>query len=182
MIPTRQCRVIVYNRFYKLLQEYNKNTTNLDIICINLEKAIYNYTLRKINKTTYWTMIFNNLYIDKAVSMYNILDPKSYIYKDVDRNLKTSWIYDIIDEVVTPHQFCYYTYMKLQPCLYLNVKQNINECMRNVIEVDHDSLIQCIRCKKFKTIYKEQALRAADETVDIMVRCTLCNYIWKLDC
>lgn len=184
MKPSRPQRLVVYNRFEKLFQKYalEFGENRMEIVCTNMEKAVYNYTFRKINKVSYWTPLFYNLYIDKAVSMYNILNPESYLYKQKEKQLKSTWIYEIIKEQITPHELCHYHYTQLQPSLYENIQLNLNDCMRNVVTVEHDSLIQCIRCKSYKTFYKEQALRAADETVDIMVRCSLCNYIWKLDC
>ena len=84
LIPNHPTRKRIYEKFQNLISKYiNKKDYNLDDImkiAINLERGIFNYTIsiypnRKINET--WNNYFNNLYIDRAVKIYNNLNPDS---------------------------------------------------------------------------------------------------------
>jgi DNA-directed RNA polymerase subunit M/transcription elongation factor TFIIS len=178
-IPTRPTRHRVYTRFKDLLMKHWKDSeTNLKVLAINIERAIFNYVLNS-RKVKYWDKPFHNLYIDKAVSVYNNLDPCSVLYKQ-DKPLTTDWLEKITTRKITPHEFCFLHFTTVHPLVYKDIKLDTRSCMRKTVQVD-DGFIQCISCKSYKTYYHEIQIRSSDESTDVMVTCSVCNYIWKLD-
>ena len=184
MEPTKPQRFKVYNQFKLLFDKYwtKPDTTRLEIITINMERAIFNYVFKKTEYARYWGKPFQFLYIDKAITMYRNLDPTSSLYSVSNDNigkLNRNWLDLLLNEEITPHDLCSLSYTQLHPLVFENIKPDLS-CMKNVMEIE-DGFIQCISCKSYKTTYHEIQIRSSDESMDVMVTCTTCNYIWKLD-
>ena len=182
MHPEKQQRIRVYNNFKLLLEKHWKDIDTLDrldIVSVNIERAVFNYAYKNTPNVLYWSDRFQFHYIDKAVSLYNNLNPESYLYRN-NPKLDCIWLDKIIKEEISPHELCFMHYNIIHSSMYKDVELNISACMRSTVSVD-EGFIQCVKCKSNKTIYRELQTRSADESADVMVRCTVCNYMWKLD-
>ena len=73
--------LVVSKKLFELLSTYQVDNSNH--ISINIEKGIYNYTIRYCDHkgvVKKWdNNMFKKLYLSKAVSVYSNLDPSSYI-------------------------------------------------------------------------------------------------------
>ena len=88
LIPIHPQRKRTYENFLKLLKQYihNKNKDNYtenDIIkmSLNIERGIFNKSIVLYSNTCKdtWNDVFNNIYVNKSVQLYNNLNPDSDI-------------------------------------------------------------------------------------------------------
>lgn len=176
MEPEYNRRRFVFDRFHNLLlAKTNIEHERCRKMCINLERAIFNYALTLYKSEEYtalkWNDAFQCLYINKAVSMYVNLDPDSYIKnKTLIKRLE--------DQEFTVQEMCFFNYKRLFPEMYMDIKEDYSECMRPVPQFDDDGTHKCSKCKKFTTSYYTQQTRSADEPETVFVSCK-CGHSWK---
>lgn len=99
-IPEHPSRLNVYNKFYNLFQNFiNKSMVSEDeilrkisIICINLEKSVFNASIDKytgVSKT--WNDQFKVQYTITSVKLYRILNNNKLLHKIINNTLDTHY-------------------------------------------------------------------------------------------
>ena len=140
--------------------------TPKDIICIEKQIHTLIHDLVK-HQTKIKPNIVNRLYIGKAIQIFNLLNPQSYLQNRIQLPK---------DPTTVPNQhyksFCKAKWELLQPDLEL-LDKTITHDTSNIYTT---STFQCGSCKQHKCIYHEIQLRSCDENSTIMVRCLNCGF------
>ena len=145
-----------------------------------VEKGIYNYSIKiseNRNVIKRWdNPKFKKIYVDKVISMYINLNPKSYIGNE--RLLKR-----LKDKEFEPIDLAF---MDTQTTFPENWKELIDEKSKRdriLYEVRTEQatdIYKCGRCKKRMCTYYELQTRSADEPTTIFVTCLNCGKRWKM--
>ena len=185
LIPNHPTRKRIYEKFHNLITKYiNEKDYNLDDImkiAINLERGIFNYTIsiypnRKINET--WNHYFNNLYIDRAVKIYNNLNPDSSLQNKTLLNR-------LLSKEFNEFEISSFNSEQLFPERWKELIDkhltNINDDLPIQIKLEDraDGLFKCGKCKSYKTEYNEKQTRSADEPTTKFCYCHKCGNRWK---
>ena len=142
--------------------------------CENLEKGIYNWTLkeaknRKVLKQ--WNNIyFNVIYIDHFRSTYINLKNNPALIEMVN------------EKKIRPHELAFMSHQELNPerwdeLIRLKSVRDKNKYEQNM-EAATDSF-KCRKCRSTKCTYYELQTRSADEPMTIFITCLECGTKWK---
>lgn len=184
LIPNHPTRRRVYEKLNNLL--INNNLYDIDIneimkMAINLERGIFNYTIsiypnKKINET--WNDYFNNLYINRAVKIYNNLNPNSSLKnKTLLNRLLSKEINEFEISSFNSEQLFPERWKDLTDKYLTNISDDLPEQIK--LEDRPDGLFKCGKCKSYKTEYNEKQTRSADEPTTKFCYCHNCGNRWK---
>lgn len=157
-------RANVQKNLNKILQN-EKNSSNL-------EKGIYNYSLkeaeqRKIVKK--WdNKQFVQIYIDRLRSIMH--------------NLSSGIIQTINDGSVKPHVVAFMTHQELCPEKWAVLIETKSKRDKNKFETNMAAATDtftCRKCKSNKCTYYQMQTRSADEPMTTFVTCIECGNRWK---
>jgi len=145
---------------------------NNDKKSINLEKGIFNYTLKEADNNKVLKKWENSqfvmLYLNKLRSVYVNLTP------------------ELIDSLnsgnIKSHSIAFMTHQELKPDRWHNlieakIKRDKTKFETN-IEAATDTF-QCRKCKSKKCTYYQMQTRSADEPMTTFVTCIECDNRWK---
>lgn len=184
LIPNHPTRKRVYEKFNILITNNNLYKFSIDEIikmAINLERGIFNYTIsiysnKRINET--WNDYFNNIYINRAVKIYNNLNP--------DSSLKnTKLLNRLLSKEINEFEISSFNSEQLFPERWKELIDkyltNINDDLPEQIKLEDrpDGLFKCGKCKSYKTEYNEKQTRSADEPTTKFCYCHNCGNRWK---
>lgn len=156
------------NNIVKNLNKY----FNDDTISTNIEKGIFNYTVReaKIRKV-----------IRKWDNEYFVI-----IYKDklhtLIRNLNSELIQRVINKECKPHDIVFLNHQELNPQIW---KKMISDKIARDKSKYEDTAsgatdeFKCGRCKQRKCSFYQMQTRSADEPMTTYVTCLNCGKNWK---
>ena len=144
-----------------------------DNLAINLEKGIYNYSIKEANSKKIvkkWeNPHFSQLYLDRLRSIYiNIKN------KDLLEQIKSGEI--------TPQTLAFMTHQEMNPQHWHNLierkmKRDASKFNTN-IQASTD-MFTCKKCRSKRCTYYELQTRSADEPATIFVTCLDCGKHWK---
>jgi len=149
------------------------NIVNNKSICENLEKGIYNYTLKvceEKNLLKKWSNeSFVLLYIEKLRTLIINLKDNELLAKLASKEFKA-------------HEFVYMSHQELRPKLWetLIEEKKIKDENKYTpkIEASTDNFI-CGKCKSKKCTYYQLQTRSADEPMTTFVTCLDCGNRFK---
>ena len=139
----------------------------------NLEKGIYNYTIkeagrRKIIKK--WNNpLFVQLYVDKLRSIFLNLEQHDFLNQ-------------IQKGEILPQQVAFMTHQEINPSQW---KEHIERKMKRDASKYNDNIqastnmYTCRKCKSQRCTYYEMQTRSADEPATIFVTCLDCGKHWR---
>jgi len=167
--------VIITNAetFRKNICDRFTNIIGNNITAINLEKGVFNYSLkeatsRKLIKK--WeNPDFVQVYLDRLRTIYI--------------NLKNKDILDLLQsKELLPQSFASMTHQEMNPMrwkelLEQKMKRDANKFTTN-IQASTD-MFTCKKCKSKRCTYYELQTRSADEPATIFVTCLDCGKNWK---
>lgn len=150
-----------------------KNNITPHPTAINLEKGIYNYSIRNATQRKVvkkWdNPYFVIIYLNKLKTvLLNLLDAQ------ILENLK--------NKTILATQIPFMTHQELQPkrwndLIVLKEKKDKN-ILETKIEAASEDFI-CGKCGKNKTTYCQAQTRSADESMTTFVTCLTCGNRWK---
>jgi transcription elongation factor S-II len=154
----------IRNKFQNLLHNEKQST--------NLEKGIYNYSLkeadaRKVVKK--WdNKYFVQIYLDRLRSIFSNLNPII--------------IEQIQNETIQPQVVAFMTHQELSPDKWGELIDAKAKRDKNKFEVNIEAATDtftCRKCKSKKCTYTAVQTRSADEPMTIFVSCIDCGQRWK---
>lgn len=140
---------------------------------INLEKGIYNYTIKEAESKKIvkkWENIqFAQIYIDRFKSIYINLKNQNLLQQ-------------IKNKEITAQSVAFMTHQEFRPehwsaLIQQKIKRDAAKYTMN-IEASTD-MFTCKKCKSKKCTYYELQTRSADEPATIFVTCLDCGKHWK---
>lgn len=180
LIPHHPQRKKVYQRFLEMLTKNIENTQeyNLQKISLNIERGIFNvalnlYSKKMINET--WNNLFKNIYLNKAVMIYDNLDPNGKIGN-------TNLLNRLLNGDFTEFEMCSLSSDKLYPERHAQIVEMVIASQPKVAEKQepvNDGIFKCGKCKSYKTEYTEKQTRSADEPSTKFCYCHNCGNRWK---
>jgi transcription elongation factor S-II len=149
------------------------NSINSEVISINMEKGIFNYSIRECNfkkLVKKWeNPAFTQIYIDRTRMVFsNINHPK------VKDGLCSG---DILPQVVA-----FMTHQEIQPekwnpLIEKKTKRDASKCDKKVGA--STAMFTCSRCQSKNCTYYEMQTRSADEPATIFITCLNCDKHWR---
>ncbi len=150
--------------------------SQLNAIVLNLEKGIFNETIKFCKDNNYELKWSNSEFIKK----YSQLSRKviaNITYTPNANDVKNR----ILNGIWRPETIAAMTHVQLYPEFYAKIKSKIMEkYITNKSEQEHDGFFKCGKCKTMKTTYTQAQTRSADEPMTTFVTCVNCNHRWKL--
>lgn len=140
---------------------------------LNLEKGIFNYTLkeadqRKIVKK--WdNKFFVQIYLNHLRSILN--------------NLNDKWIEEINSGNIQPHKIAFMNHQELNHEIWKELIETKSKRDKNKFETNvaaATDTFTCRKCKNNQCTYYQMQTRSADEATTIFVQCVLCNNRWRM--
>ena len=139
---------------------------------INLEKAIFNYSLKEADNTKVFKKWGNHkfvlLYLNKLRSVYANLTPE-ILSKLSNGDIKSFSIAFMTHQELVPQRWAE---------LIENKMKRDKSKYENNIEAATDTF-QCRKCKSNKCTYYQMQTRSADEPMTTFVTCIVCDNRWK---
>ena len=150
-----------------------KKIKNRQNMAVNIEKAIYNYSIQQANKKQIvkkWSNpYFVMIYINKLKQIMFNLNNKSLVAKVVNKKIKD-------------YKIVFMNYDELQPTKWKSLIEEKNTRLENryfpKIEASTDNFT-CRKCKSNKCTYYQLQTRSADEPMTTFVTCIDCGNRWK---
>jgi transcription elongation factor S-II len=153
------------SKFSEILEDEKKAT--------NLEKAIYNYTIKEASTRRLvkkWeNPWFMHLYCDRLRTIYF--------------NLKNEEILNLLkNNELLPQTLALMTHQEMNPDHWkelLEKKSKIDESKYDTNLVANTDMFTCGKCKSKKCSYYTMQTRSADEPETIFITCLDCGKHWK---
>ena len=144
-----------------------------DTICVNLEKSIFNHTVRKVDEPSWENKWFSNIYKHKFLQIqFNLKHSPTLNRRITEKRVKTSDVVDMDPEYLWPNGP---RHEAIESKIVFDMrkdywgKQNQNT----------EGFFMCNRCKNKKTTYYQLQTRSADEPMTTFVSCLNCGKNWK---
>lgn len=159
--------------FRNKISDKINNIINNKNLSMNLEKGIYNYTLRESKQRKIvkrWDNVyFVQIYVDKLKTIYYNLK------QDSVKNLLKNNNFKI-------HELAFMTHQELQPDIWNDLirkkEQKDKSKFENSMEASTDTFT-CRKCKSKRCTYYALQCRSADEPMTLFVTCIDCGQRFK---
>ena len=163
----QQLRKKIVEKIQNILMQKDNN------IPINLEKGIYNYSIKNATKKSIikkWdNPFFVRMYIDRVRTvLYNIKEDR---LKDV-----------ILSKKILAHEVAFMTHQEMKPEKWEQLLQQKKIKQKNRYEPEIQASTdteKCRKCKSNKCSYYQLQTRSADEPMTTFVTCLNCGNRWK---
>ena len=139
---------------------------------LNLEKGIFNYTLKEADRhkiVKKWdNKYFVQIYLDHL---------RSILF-----NLKPEIKMQIDDGLIKPHIVAFMTHQELSPDKWKQLIETKSKRDKNKFETNiaaATDVFTCRKCKGNQCTYYQMQTRSADEPMTTFVTCLLCSSRWK---
>ena len=146
-----------------------------DPLPFNMEKSIFNWTIRAIRSErgipSWDNYMFVLKYKNRFLNIKYNLKHADLVDRILSGEVNTKYIADMSSTALNPNGIAAKAYQERQE--YANKKFVINT------EEDFVGLFTCGKCKSKKTTYYQMQTRSADEPMTTFVTCTNCDKRWK---
>jgi transcription elongation factor S-II len=140
---------------------------------LNLEKGIYNYSLKEATRRKVikkWdNPYFVQIYVDHLRSIF--------------LNLKNDDILSQInDGTIKSHTVAFMTHQEMNPYKWAELIEQKSKRDKSKFEINMEAatdLFKCKKCKGNQCTYYQLQTRSADEPMTTFVSCILCSARWK---
>ena len=140
---------------------------------MNLEKGIYNYSLKEATRKKVikkWdNPYFVQIYVDHLRSIFINL-----------KNMEL--VHQIQDGLIKPHMVAFMTHQEMNPVKWSQLIEEKSKRDKNKFETNLEAATDtftCRKCKSKKCSYYLQQVRSADEPMTVFVTCIDCGTRWK---
>lgn len=140
----------------------------------NLEKGIYNYSLKEATNCKIikkWdNVFFVQIYIDRVRSIYLNISNNKYLLESLDKN------------EIKAHQIAFMTHQELNPEKWVKLIQEKMKRDKYKYETNLEAATDTFKCRKChsnKCTYYQMQTRSADEPMTTFVTCIDCGNRWK---
>ena len=161
----KQFRANIVEKINNILQN-EKNS-------LNLEKGIYNYSLKEATRKKVikkWdNPYFVQIYVDHLRSIFINL-----------KNMEL--VHQIQDSLIKPHMVAFMTHQEMNPGKWSQLIEEKSKRDKNKFETNLEAATDtftCRKCKSKKCSYYLQQVRSADEPMTVFVTCIDCGTRWK---
>jgi DNA-directed RNA polymerase subunit M/transcription elongation factor TFIIS len=154
--------------------EIKKDNDYMDTLRINMEKGVFNYTIKEATSKKIikkWdNPYFTQIYIDRLRSIYINLKTISGLRQE------------IIQQKIEPEKVAFLSHQEFLPerwktMIDLKIKRDVSKYTNTVCA--STDMFTCKKCKSKKCTYYELQTRSADEACTIFVQCIDCGKQWK---
>ena len=161
-------------------ETFRKNITNKlndfindKTVCINLEKGIFNFTIKESTKNKIikkWeNPLFVQIYRDRFYSIFTNMKKPELIKK-------------IVSKEITPQNLAFMTHQEIDPqhwtvLIDKKMKRDTHRFDKKV-QASTD-MFTCRKCKSKNCTFYELQTRSADEPATIFVTCLDCGKNWR---
>ena len=164
----------IVNKIAEKLQNCGVVSTNYTKKASNLEKGIYNWTLKEST---------NRKVIKKWDNLYFLEIYESRL-RSVYINLKNNpkLLELILSEKVRAHEIAFMTHQEMNPEKWAVLIDKKNKEDQNKYEVKIEAATDtftCRKCRSKKCTYTQAQTRSADEPMTTFVSCIDCGNRWK---
>ena len=167
---------LIDNKINECIEKFNSVIKNKRI-SKKVVKSIYNFTKNYADNNNY---NMNNrytirVYLNKCISLYDNINPKSYIgNKNLLKKIKKKEI--DVDNIA------YLTPQELYPEHWnelMDKQKNADEFLysKKFVSISYD--YKCGRCKERKCTYYQLQTRSVDEPMTTFITCLNCGFKWK---
>ena len=139
---------------------------------LNLEKGIFNYTLKEADRhkiVKKWdNKYFIQIYLDHL--------------RSIMMNLKKEIIIQMEEGLIKPHVVAFMTHQELFPKKWNYLIEIKSKRDKNKFETNMSAatdVFTCRKCKGNQCTYYQMQTRSADEPMTTFVTCLLCSSRWK---
>jgi len=138
----------------------------------NLEKGIYNYSLKEAERYKIVKKWDNKYFVQIYVCRL----------RSVMRNLNENILKMINDETIKPHLIAFMTHQEMCPekwheLIEIKSKRDKNKFETKIAAAT--DVFTCRKCKGNQCTYYQMQTRSADEPMTVYVSCCLCGNRWK---
>lgn len=163
---------------FRLEHEKDKNFfIKFEIYGSNIEKSIYNTTLRHCRKNDV-PLTWGNKYLR---------DIFSKTYRKVVYNLficpNHQYLLDKIkNKEIDPKDVASMSHYELDKDTWDDIHQENIDIIIKMMEkeeIKDDGILCCPKCKSFKTTSEQKQTRSADEPMTVFARCGKCSHRWR---
>lgn len=170
-LPTNDTRLKVYNKFLTMFKHVidtyetiKLSDTKLQILSLNIEKAIFNHTITKAGNQ--WSDTFKNRYTNTAIRIFVNLDPDSYVgnKKLIHRLFNNEFSVEYLCSKMTSEEMfpeAYESYYEEQR-KEKEIEEKFKKQMQNIT-----GAFKCGKCKTWKTTFYQLQLRSSDVCIFI---------------
>ena len=164
-------RTNVSTKFYNIVK--NKKISN------EIEKSIFNFVLQQLNKKNidkvFDDINFKRLYMNKCISLYDNINPKSYIKnKNLIKIIKNK-DFDIAKiAFMSPQELFPVHWNKL-----IEKKNTESEILYSKKTIPISDRFHCYKCKKNECTYYQLQIRSSDEPMTTFITCLNFQNSWK---
>lgn len=144
-----------------------------DVVSINMEKGIFNYTVRECSfkkLVKKWeNPALTQIYIDRLRMVFN--------------NLSSPTIVDgLTSGDILPQAVAFMTHQEIQPekwnpLIDKKTKRDASKCDKKIGA--STAMFTCSRCQSKNCTYYEMQTRSADEPATIFITCLNCDKHWR---
>lgn len=150
-----------------------------DPIPVNIEKSIFNWTIRAFNARiggvpAWENEHFKNLYRAKFLAIKYNMKHSKLCERILSGEIKTKYIADLTATGMDPDGRLAQT-MKERSDFHAKRLMANNED----VDADYSGLFTCGKCRSKKTTYYQMQTRSADEPMTTFVTCINCSKRWK---
>lgn len=140
---------------------------------VNMEKGIFNYTVRECNfkkLVKKWeNPAFTQIYIDRLRMVFNNLSSSTIVAGLTSGDILPQTVAFMTHQEIQPD--------KWNPLIDKKTKRDASKCDKKVGA--STAMFTCSRCKSKNCTYYEMQTRSADEPATIFITCLNCDKHWR---
>lgn len=144
-----------------------------DTLCVNLEKSIFNHSVRKVREPSWENKWFSSVYKQKFLQIeFNLKHSPTLKNKIIQKLIKTSEVVEMKPERLWPGG-------PRDQAIDNKIISDMRKAYLASESGNTEGFFTCNRCKTKKTTYYQLQTRSADEPMTTFVSCLNCGKNWK---
>lgn len=161
-------RTYVYSKLYEFLDGDDRLAKNIEI-------AIFNWTVRKLNKESSWeNKVFKELYKSRFFDIKRAITSSDLKKRIECKQVRVKDLVTMTSDQLVPDG------LYAKAILTAKIKELEMEAIKARDE-EYEGIFMCRKCKSKKTSYYQLQTRSADEPMTTYVECKNCNNHWKFN-